>query len=86
MQQVIDGILYSPVLAHSLRRGDLFTLPRAAQFKKVPTRRILGVMYRDADQITFRRTHPRFDHGTAMTLDLNAVVLRAVGAGVGGVA
>lgn len=25
MQQVIDGILYSPVNAHALRKGDLFT-------------------------------------------------------------
>lgn len=79
-QQVINGILYSPVLAHSLRKGDLIVTGWA----DVPTARLL--------------TNP--EHGTGvwgavclfattageLESSINARVLRAVGAGVGGIA
>lgn len=79
-QQVIDGILYSPVLAHALRKGDLIVTGWA----DTPTVRLMS-----------HAKHENGMWGPAVLFDtptgslefhINASVLRAVGAGVGGVA
>lgn len=78
-QQVIDGVLYSPVNAHALRKGDLI----ATGWADTPTARL-----------TSHAKHEAGMWGPAVLFDtqagsvefhINAPVLRAVGAGVGGV-
>lgn len=77
-QQVIDGILYSPVNANSLRKGDLIV----TGYAEMPTARLLS--------------HARHETGLwgpacvfdtasgSLEFAINSSVLRAVGAGVGG--
>ena len=78
MQQVIDGILYSPVLAHALRRGDLIR----TGYADTPTTRLGS-----------HALHTTNLWGPACLFDtdcgqlefvINAPVMRAVGATVGG--
>lgn len=79
-QIVIDGVLFSPVLAHALEPGDLFTLPACLEFKHVPTRRVLEILSRANGKVTFTRSHPVVACGVAMSRRTNDVVYRAVGA------
>lgn len=77
-QQVIDSILYSPVNAHALRKGDLIHIIGT-------TRRV---------QATFHESfgNPRWVilstidaiGDDEVAVEFNFPVLRAVGAGVGG--
>ena len=76
-QQVIDGILYSPVLAHALRRGDLVTMPGIAE-----SARITGVW--DDRGCALLGLSTTSGEGQIL-VGWNLPVLRAVGAGVGGV-
>jgi hypothetical protein len=77
-QQVIDGILYSPVLAHALRRGDLIS----THWADMPTARLLSNAIHEND---VWGPVCRFDTADgSLTFSVNAPVLRAVGAGVGG--
>lgn len=78
-QQVIDGILYSPVLAHALRKGDLIVttwadMP-AVRLTSPPTH-VAGLW---GPAVLFATPH-----GSTLEFGFNAPVLRAVGAGVGG--
>jgi len=78
-QQVIDGILYSPVNAHSLRRGDLIRLPDGSSARRVqqtPTRE------GDTAFVAVGEHHLFGLYG--FESGWNEPVLRAVGAGVGG--
>jgi hypothetical protein len=76
-QQVIDGMLYSPVLAHALRRGDMVHMPG------VGSSRIVGV-WQHGGCALLGLTNQR---GTGeLLVGWNLPVLRAVGAGVGGIA
>lgn len=86
-QIVIDGVLFSPVLAHSLEPGDTFTLPAPGTTDqpigwfagKVSTRRVLSVVERTETEIIVRRTCP-LDGSKIVGYPLNRPVLRAVGA------
>lgn len=89
-QQIIDvdGVptLFSPVMAHALEPGDLFTLPVVddrKHFTPIGTRRVLSPpVPADGDRVTFTRSDPT--HGTrVVTYSANRPVLRAVGARAG---
>lgn len=77
-QQVIDGILYSPVLAHSLRKGDLIV----TGYADTPTARLLANAEHGAGMwgavCIFATTAGELE------FDINMPILRAVGAGAGG--
>lgn len=80
MQQVIDGILYSPVNAHALRKGDTVSLNWG-------TCRLTANTTRGNDLV--RADVVILDGAVAGTPTwlkfwVNEPVLRAVGAGVGG--
>jgi hypothetical protein len=90
MQQVIDGILYSPVNANALRRGDLIRETDAESH--IMSWRLLSNPYNDPDRAS--------EDGRGVLLDvargfagatyclpfgINEPVLRAVGAGTSGV-
>jgi hypothetical protein len=79
-QQVIDGILYSPVNAHALRKGDLIV----TGYADMPTVRLTSppthIDGHWGRAVLFDTTH-----GSTLEFALNAPVPRAVGAGVGGV-
>lgn len=80
-QIVIDGVLFSPVLAHSLEPGDLVTLPLCLDMKRTPTRRILALRGQRNGRVYFSRSHPHPDVDSAgFSLGVNDVVYRAVGA------
>ena len=89
----VDGVptLFSPVLAHALEPGDLFTLPHPGTTDgqplgwftgKVSTRRVLAVVERTGTEIILRRTCPK-DGSKVVGYALNRPVLRAVGARAG---
>lgn len=79
-QQVIDGILYSPVLAHALRKGDLIL----TGYADTPTARLLANAEHDTGVwgavCIFATTAGQLE------FHINAPILRAVGAGIGGIA
>ena len=79
MQQVIDGILYSPVLAHSLRRGDLISLP-----EQDVTWRVQQTPTRDGETAFVVVAEHHLCGAYGFECGWNEPVLRAVGAGVGG--
>jgi hypothetical protein len=78
-QQVIDGILYSPINAHSLRKGDLIV----TGYADMPTTRLtchpIHVVNHWGPACLFDTPH-----GSTLEFGINQPVLRAVGAGVGG--
>lgn len=80
----VDGVptLFSPVLAHTLEPGDLFTLTLgpALRFREVPYRRVLAVTGRTATHLGIVRNHPHLTAGIGMSLRLNSTVYRAIGA------
>lgn len=80
MQQVIDGILYSPVLAHSLRKGDTVYLPWGT------CRLTSNSTYGNETLAAPVNILTGDDAGKTTWLSFwtNEPVLRAVGAGVGG--
>jgi hypothetical protein len=78
-QQVIDGILYSPVNAHSPKRGDLIV----TGYADMPTVRLTSP---PTHTVGLWGRAVLFDtpHGSTLEFGFNAPILRAVGAGVGG--
>jgi hypothetical protein len=78
MQQVIDGILYSPVLAHALRRGDLIELVWG-------TCRVTANPSRTREFIHVDAVDIEDNEPTWLKFWINEPVLRAVGAGTSGV-
>lgn len=80
-QQVIDGTLYSPVLAHALRKGDMIQLHWGkCRLTSNPTPYETTKLRADAVIIDT----PVAGTETWLKFWMNEPVLRAVGATVGG--
>lgn len=82
MAQVIGGVLYSPVNANALMRGDLVTIPSGAgSWRIIRTERVTS---RDGQpQVRLTYDVPGFGESRGL-LGINEPVLRAVGATAGG--
>lgn len=77
-QIVIDGVLFSPVLAHSLEPGDLICDDPG----HAPPRRVAAILARSADGVLFD-LELRSGVVGKFSFRLNGPVLRAVGARAG---
>lgn len=84
----IDGVLFSPVAAHQLEPGDLYTVsapgtqnPFGYPGGQTPTRHILALVERTAEEIIVRRSCP-MSGSKIVGYPLNRPLLRAVGARV----
>lgn len=78
-QIVIDGVLFSPVLAHSLEPGDLIAMvPRFAQFAATTHRVKSQPVPGEPHQVDIQIEHEYADYHIPFMR--NEPVLRAVGA------